>query len=218
MPLTVEKLFELLSDEYGETHWWPGETPFEVMVGAILTQNTSWMNVERAISNLKRKGMMSPRSISKATEDELREAIIPSGFYRQKARYVAALARFLQANYSGRIDRMKSKETRVLREELLQLPGIGPETADSILLYSLGRPSFVVDAYTRRLLERLRIGHGKSYESVKAMFEAELQGDVHMYAEMHALIVLHCKEVCRREPLCAECILRTRCPSNREEE
>lgn len=214
MPISLGELFALLAEEYGETRWWPGETPFEVMVGAILTQNTAWRNVEKAISNMRSAGLLSPEAIASTSMSALRDAIRPAGFYNQKARYLVALSRYMLRRHGGSVERMRRMRTEALRRELLDLPGIGPETADSILLYALGRPTFVVDSYTYRLLDRLCIPHRREYEATKAMFEAELGYETHKLAEMHALIVIHCKEVCRKKPLCDRCVLSRVCPSH----
>ncbi len=217
MPMTIRRLSRLLAREYGESHWWPGDTPFEVIVGAILTQNTSWKNVERAISNLKESELLSPAAIARSRISELERAIRPSGFFRQKARNLKSFAEYVQSTYGGHVDRMRRGDVEQLREELLSLPGIGPETADSILLYALGKPSFVVDSYTRRLLGRLKVPHGGRYEDIKRMFEKSLGTDADMYGEMHALIVIHCKNHCIRSPICRGCPLARDCPSYREQ-
>jgi endonuclease-3 related protein len=218
MVLTIPHLLRILRKEYGESHWWPGETPFEVMVGAILTQNTAWANVEQAISNLKEGQLLSPEAILLVDRRTLERAIRPSGFYRQKAGYLKALSKYVVDKYGASVDRMRSRSTCELREELLGIPGIGPETADSILLYALGKPSFVVDSYTFRLLDRLGMDPAESYDALKAEFERALQNDAKVYSDAHALIVIHCKSKCKKVPECKSCVLSSMCPSNREQE
>ncbi|MGQ9587290.1 MAG: endonuclease III domain-containing protein [Thermoplasmata archaeon] len=218
MPLTLRRLLKLLRDEYGDPGWWPGDSPFEVAVGAILTQRSSWRNVELAVANLRRRRMLSPRAIAAATPNALEFAIRPSGFYKQKAKYLIAFAEHLVSRHKGRIENMCSLPVPQLRKELMALPGIGPETADSILLYALGKPSFVVDAYTVRLMSRLGMGVGKDYDATKEKFETALRGKTKDYCDMHALIVVHCKERCRALPLCPGCPLAKGCSSKRNEQ
>jgi len=212
----LPELLRLLRDEYGDPHWWPGDTPFEIAVGAILTQRASWKNAEAAISNLKKRGMLAPLALARARPSDVEEATTPSGFYKQKARSVIALAGHINEKYDGNIEGMVGRPLDEVRNELLALRGIGPETADSILLYALGMPSFVVDAYSLRLLERLGMNPGDDYDRLKARFEAALQRVVKDLADMHALIVIHCKEVCLKSPKCWECFMSDRCPSKRE--
>lgn len=214
----IRRLLTILRNEYGDPHWWPGDTPFEIAVGAILTQRASWENVEMAISNLKRRRMLSPRALARAPLSDIERTIRPSGFYKQKARYVKALAVHVLECYGGDISAMGGKPMSELRDELLGIPGIGPETADSILLYSLDLPSFVVDAYTYRLLARLGMNPGRDYDALKTRFEESLDCDVKDLADMHALIVLHCKRHCTKAPRCSDCCVSARCPSDREEQ
>lgn len=216
MVITIRQLLSELLAEYGDPRWWPGETPFEIAVGAILTQRASWKNVELAISELKARKLLSPAAMLDAGRATLQSAIRPSGTYRQKARYLMAFAKYLVRSYGGDMERMREVRTERLRSELLDVPGIGPETADSILLYALGRPVFVVDAYTYRLLKRLGIPHDRRYAAVQVMFEEALDGDVRSLALMHALIDVHSKVRCKVLPECSTCPLRHRCPSVRE--
>ena len=216
MAVTIKQLMSILMDEYGDPHWWPGDSPFEIAVGAILTQRSSWKNVEIAISELKARGLLSPAAMLGAGEAGLRSAIRASGTYRQKAKYLLAFARHLMNNYGGRMEQMRAVPLERLRSELLEIPGIGPETADSILLYALGKPTFVVDAYTYRLLKRLGISDERRYGAVQVMFEKALEGDVRSYALMHALIDVHSKARCRVVPDCSTCPLKRHCPSLRE--
>ena len=197
-----------MARRYGRTGWWPGDTPFEIAVGAILTQNTSWRNVEKAISNLKAANLLTARAIVDAADIDLETALRPSGYFRVKARRLRAFCEHLVANYGGSIKRMARRPLRELREELLAVHGIGPETADDILLYACGHRVFVVDAYTRRLL--VRHGHaapGIRYEEMRALFEDHLEPDVDLFREYHALIVYTGKDHCRSQPNCDQCPL-----------
>jgi endonuclease-3 related protein len=190
-------------------HWWPGETPFELIVGAILTQNTTWTNVEQAIANLRGEGLLSLAGIERANPRHLAKLLRPSGYFRQKARKLKAFAAFLRKEYNGSLRRVFATPTLELRETLLGIWGIGPETADSILLYAGGQPVFVVDAYTKRILARHGwIGDKSKYEDVRWMFERQFPGDAKRFNEMHALLVHTGKTWCRaQEPLCGECPL-----------
>ncbi len=203
--------YEALFSALGPRNWWPAKTPFEVIVGAILTQNTSWVNVERAIENLRREGMLSVRSIVRAPLGKLEHLVRPSGYFRQKARNLKAFAQFLRASFGGSLTRMFRAPVPELREKLLAVRGIGPETADSILLYAGRHPVFVVDAYTRRILERHALipGGRLTYEEIRSVFETSLPRDTQLYNEFHALIVDVGKKWCRKKnPRCEECPLR----------
>jgi endonuclease III related protein len=195
---------------YGPQHWWPGKTRFEVIVGAILTQNTSWTNVERAIAELRREKLLAPTAIRRVPLARLARLIRSSGYFRRKARKLKAFVDFLQQHYQGSLDKMFAAATAELREQLLGVHGIGPETADSILLYAGGRPVFVVDAYTRRILERHNLAHeNHSYDEIGRLFEASLPGSVPLFNEYHALIVHIGKHFCRKSgPCCEKCALR----------
>jgi endonuclease-3 related protein len=205
----LEEYYSALLDALGPQHWWPGETQFEVIVGAILTQNTSWSNVERAIANLRAARLLTASAISRVPLNELEGLIRSSGYFRQKARKLKAFCSFLREEYGGSLKRMFATPTMTLREKLLGVFGIGPETADSILLYAGQHGVFVVDAYTKRMLTR----HGwvdekAGYEDVRSMVEGQFPGDVARFNEFHALIVNTGKQFCRtREPLCQECPL-----------
>lgn len=210
--LSLQQVFDRLLAAYGPQHWWPGDSPFEVMIGAVLTQNTAWINVERAIGNLKRSGCLSLDGLLGLDEAELAERVRPSGYFNVKARRLHSLCRFLDQR--GGIEGLRVLETRELRHELLAVHGVGPETADDILLYAFERPVFVVDAYTRRMFERLgRLSGGESYERIRTMFESELPAEVPLFNEYHALIVRHAKRVCSGRPRCTECCLRAECPA-----
>jgi endonuclease-3 related protein len=206
------EIYELLFRSYGPRHWWPAETPFEVCVGAILTQNTSWRNVEKAIANLKGTGLLSPQALRDVPVERLAEVIRPAGFFNLKAKRLKAFIGWLFASHAGSLERLFAGEWPMLREELLAVPGIGPETCDAILLYAGGKPSFVVDAYTRRLFAGLGlIPEDAGYEDVRALFMENLPLDPALFNEYHALIVEHGKEHCRKRPRCAGCSLHVLC-------
>src|SRR5258708_2239381 len=208
------RYFMAMSENLGPMRWWPARTPFEVIVGAILTQNTSWGNVERAIANLRSAQMLTPSAISAARMARLAALVRPSGYFRQKAKKLKAFVRFLRQEYGGSLKRMFDTPTEVLREKLLSVHGIGPETADSILLYAGEHPVFVVDAYTHRMLERHQLATSQhSYEEIRQLFESNLTPDAPLYNEFHALIVRTGKEYCRtRNPRCSECPLQSLLP------
>ncbi len=209
---TPLQIYETLLKAYGSQHWWPADTPFEMMVGAILTQNTSWKNVELAITNLKRANMLDCESIASSNLQQLGEIIRPSGFYMQKARYLQQFALYYYK--SGTFHGLSKWPTSTLRKQLLDLNGIGPETADSILLYALNRPIFVVDAYTRRLFVRLEhFGHELAYDAVQHYFQQRLPESVTLFQEYHALIVAHAKDHCKTKPQCFDCPLFDACPT-----
>ena len=202
-------IYNSLLAHYGPQHWWPGETPFEVMVGAILTQNTNWGNVEKAISNLKRSDSLSPEAINAMPETTLAELIKPSGYFNIKAKRLKSFIRYFVENYNGKTEEMRKRSSAQIRRELLSVSGIGPETADSILLYSLEMPVFVVDAYTKRIFSR----HGffppdSDYHDVQRFFMDSLPEDVKLYNEYHALIVRLAKDRCvKKSGQCELCIL-----------
>lgn len=212
---TQEKLldiFEQLHRHYGPLHWWPAETPFEVCVGAILTQNTNWGNVEKAVANLKRSSLLTPSAIMSAPVAQLAETIRPAGYYNVKSLRLKEFVTHLCNRYRGNLDLMFDRSVGLLRGELLAIKGIGRETCDSILLYAGNMPSFVVDAYTIRLFTRLGILSGTpGYEETRAMFMENLPADTPLYNEYHAVIVRHCKEFCLKTPRCARCIMKGSC-------
>jgi endonuclease-3 related protein len=200
-------VYQRLLDHYGAQHWWPADSPFEVMVGAVLTQNTAWSNVEKAIANLKSMDRLSLESLLAMPRERLARLIRPAGYFNVKAQRLQSLCRFLQQNPS--LDRL---DTETLRKRFLSVYGIGPETADDILLYAFNRPVFVIDAYTRRLFNRLGlIQHDCDYETLRSGFEAALQRDSALFNEYHALIVVHAKAHCRTKPLCTGCPLIELC-------
>jgi len=204
-----------MSDALGPMHWWPAKTPFEVIVGAILTQSTAWTNVELAIANLRAVKMLTPSAILKASPSRLASLVRPTGYFRQKAKKLKSFARFLRDEYGGSLTRMFRTPTFELRQKLLSVHGIGPETADSILLYAGNHSVFVVDAYSHRIFGRHEITSGKpDYERVRAQFEAALPAHPPFLNEFHALIVNTGKNWCRKSaPRCAECPLRDLLPA-----
>lgn len=207
--LPASDIYELLYEEWGTRHWWPAETPFEVVIGAILTQNTAWRNVERAIDALRSSKLLQMKTLAKLPCDELAKLIVPAGYYKLKARRILNFTDMLQRDFGGSLDKLFRLNTGELRTVLLSVNGIGPETADSILLYAAGRTVFVVDAYTRRFLFRHDwIGGDEGYDEIAALFTDSLAADVQVYNEFHALIVELCKRHCRRKADCGECPLR----------
>ena len=207
-------VFNSLLTAYGPQHWWPGETPFEIMVGAILTQNTAWTNVEKAIANLVRRNKLSPETIIAARNDYLANWLRPSGYFNVKAERLKNFCRWYVA--MGGFSVLSNMQTGELRDALLTVSGVGPETADDILLYAFERPVFVIDAYTRRLFSRLGFIVGdEAYEDLRLVCEDRLSVDAGLYNEFHALIVLHGKTICRVRPHCGDCMLRENCPVGR---
>jgi endonuclease III related protein len=204
-------IYHKLSHAFGPQHWWPGDTPFEISVGAILTQNTNWGNVEKAIQNLKNRDALSARVLYEMPVKELTELIRPAGYFNIKAQRLKSFINFLMKEYHGSMKKMKSGETHLLREQLLAVNGIGPETADSILLYAFEKPVFVIDAYTKRVLSRHRIlDDSGSYDEFQALFHATLNKDEKLFNEYHALFVKLGKTFCRKsKPLCDTCPLST---------
>ncbi len=202
------QVYRRLYRHYGDLHWWPGESPLEVSVGAILTQNTAWTNVEKAIKRLKEAGSLSVRRISRLPHGHLARLIRAAGYFNVKARRLKNFISFLQDHYGGSLKRMFNQKTFRLRQELLSVNGTGPETADSILLYAGEKPIFVIDAYTKRILSR----HGlmpyeQSYEEFQQLFMKHLPKNVPLYNQYHAMFVNIGKDFCRSRPLCASCPL-----------
>ncbi len=204
----LDDTYRILDDHFGNLHWWPGDSPLEVIVGAILTQNTAWKNVEKAISALKRHDLLSAVALMEIPERELAGLIRPSGYYNIKAGRLKAFFIFLRDQFSGSLEQMFAEDVSILRQELLGIKGVGAETADSILLYAGGKPVFVVDAYTRRILSR----HGivatrSSYGEIQRLFMDRLPADAALFNQYHALIVYTGKNYCRKQPRCQECPL-----------
>ena len=205
-------IFDALHACYGPQHWWPGDTPFEIMVGAVLTQNTAWSNVEKAIANLVARDMLDPGKIVSVRKDYLARWLKPSGYFNIKTRRLRHFCRWYLE--SGGYPALRRFSTDRLRNTLLSVHGIGPETADDILLYAFKRPVFVIDAYTRRLFSRLgMIAGDEPYETLRLMIEQTLGPDVGLFNEYHALVVQHAKGVCRTRPVCDRCMLNACCPS-----
>ena len=205
----LQEFYHHMAKHYGPTHWWPGDTPFEIAIGAILTQNTAWTNVERAIKNLKKAKLLSPKKILDAPTDLLHTAIRPSGYFRQKTIRIQRFAKHLLDHYQGSVKRMARRPLGELRDELLELHGIGPETADDILLYACDKPIFVVDEYTRRILARHgRVHHDIKYHPLQQFVEKNLEPDVKLFKELHGLIVWTGKDFCRKTPNCDNCPLK----------
>lgn len=204
----IKEIYRVLHGYFGDLHWWPADSPFEVMVGAILTQNTAWANVEKAISALKDRRLLSPAALLQIDEEALAEAIRPSGCYRVKAKRLKALVKFIYDEYSGSLDVMCEERLTRLREKLLGVRGIGPETADSIILYACRKPVFISDAYTKRIMTRHRIIPEKADGSeIRALFMAHLPHDASLFNQFHALIVQTGKAFCRTTPKCDLCPL-----------
>ncbi|MFQ5472485.1 MAG: endonuclease III domain-containing protein [Dehalococcoidia bacterium] len=209
-------VYERLLERFGPQGWWPGDGPFEIIVGAILTQAAAWTNVEKALVNLKSAGVLSPEGVGSMPEDELASLVRPSGYYNAKARKLKAFVELLGREYGGDLDRMLDCPAEVLRQRLLSTYGIGPETADSILLYAAGLPVFVVDAYTRGVFTRLGVAPERdTYEAWQALFMSALPAKSTLFNEYHALIVRLGKEFCRKAPECGECPLIDVCATGR---
>lgn len=216
----IRRIYRTLAQAYGPLHWWPAKTRFEVIVGAFLTQNTSWKNVELALKNLRQSGILNVKGICEVSMEELERLIRPSGYFRQKSARLKAFIEYLDQRHSGSLNRMFSQPLALLRSELLDLKGIGPETADAILLYAGKLPVFVVDAYTKRLFERHGISPtGAKYESIRAQVEAafakdrSLRSSAEHYNEFHALLVEVGKRQCGVVARCEGCPLRHMLPT-----
>lgn len=202
------RFYDALLARFGPQGWWPGDGAFEVMVGAVLTQNTNWANVEKALVNLKKENLLDPAALNNISREKLAQLIRPAGYFNIKAKRLKNLIRWFCEEYEGRLENLNDLSVERLREELLAVNGIGRETADSIILYALEKPTFVVDAYTYRVLVR----HGcldadSDYEQIKEFCEGHLPQEVKLYNEFHALIVRVGKEYCRPKPCCAHCPL-----------
>jgi endonuclease-3 related protein len=202
------EIYDHLHSHYGNLSWWPAETPYEVIVGAVLTQNTAWTNVEKAIANFKAE--LSPDLILNLSHEELIKIINPAGFFNQKARYLKNVTSWF-SNYAFDVSVVQKKDIKTLRTELLNIKGVGRETADSILLYAFEFPTFVVDAYTVRLLKRFPIEIKYDYEVIRAYFEDSIPKDIDLYNNYHALIVINGKNHCRKRPVCTGCPLYNQC-------
>jgi len=209
--LTGDRLMEmyhLMLNHFGPQHWWPAVDALEMMVGAILTQNTSWKNVEKAIKNLKKRSILNIRALHSISVPELAEEIRPAGYFNIKAARLKNLINFIVERYNGDVSMLLTEKTDILREGLLSIRGVGSETADSILLYAVGRPIFVIDSYTHRILNRHGLADDQaSYHELQELFMDNLAEDTGLFNEFHALIVGIGKQYCRRKPLCNGCPL-----------
>jgi endonuclease III related protein len=205
----LPEIYQRLFHAFGPQHCWPGDSPFEIAVGAILTQNTNWSNVEKAIRNLKKQDALAVKTIHDMPVQKLAELIKPAGYFNVKANRLKNFIYFLMNIYNGSMKRIGDGDMQVIRKKLLEVNGIGPETADSILLYALGKPVFVIDAYTKRVLSRHGImGGEKSYDEFQELFHSAMERDVKRYNQYHALFVKVGKTYCKRKkPLCEECPL-----------
>ncbi|NOZ01586.1 MAG: endonuclease III domain-containing protein [Deltaproteobacteria bacterium] len=209
------EIYRRLEGSRGRQGWWPGETPFEVVVGAVLTQNTAWTNVEKAIAALKDAGALDPWTIMDMDHDALAALIRPAGYFNVKARRLKAVVSFLIDEVAGDVPALGLLDLDDARRRLLAVHGVGKETADSILLYALEKPSFVVDAYTRRIFGRLGVLDPRAdYDEIRAFFQKTLRRDVDLYNDYHAQIVIHGKLVCRARPLCSDCVLADLCAAD----
>jgi len=208
----LQSIYQKLMDCYGPQHWWPAQEPFEVMVGAVLTQSAAWGNVEKAIANLRTAGALAPEPIRQLTLSELAQLIRPCGYYNAKALKLKSLAQWLGENCGDDLGELFANDINSLRRQLLSVHGIGEETADSILLYAANKPVFVIDAYTRRIISRINLTpDGNSYAAYQLLFMENLPIDVGLFNEYHALLVCLGKNVCRSRPLCQQCCLDKLC-------
>ncbi len=210
LQVDIQKVYLELRMQQGELGWWPAESVFEILVGAVLTQNTAWTNVEKAIQSLKEGGLLSPQAILGCENEILANRIRSSGYFNVKAKRLRAVCEWYVLN--GEFEAISQWSTDLLRESLLQVHGVGPETADDIILYAFKRPVFVVDAYTRRMFSRLGLTQAKQdYESLRAVFENNLEPDAQLFGDYHAHIVEHAKNICKVKPSCTECVLNRLC-------
>lgn len=206
MTAPLSDYFQTALEKLGPQHWWPGETPFEVCVGAILTQNTNWKNVEKAIANLKSKNLLDPKKLLRLPDQQLAELIRPAGYFNIKTKRLKSFLKFLVEQYEGDLNQMFNERLEPLREKLLSVKGIGPETADSILLYAGGKPIFVVDAYTKRIFLRHQVvSEEADYHEIQDHFMRHLPDEVPTFNEFHALIVNIGKNWCKTKPDCEHC-------------
>ena len=206
--IILKKIYDRLFSEFGPPNWWPGDTPFEVVIGAILTQNTNWTNVKKAIRNLKDAKVFTPKKLNEIDIEKFAGLIKPAGYFNLKAKRVKKFINWLFENYDGSLTKLFKLDLQTLREELLSVNGIGPETADSIILYAANKPTFVVDAYTYRIFSRHElIPEDSTYDDIKYFFEENLPQDVQLYNEYHALLVYLGKDFCKPKRKCEICPL-----------
>ncbi|MDX9715455.1 MAG: hypothetical protein RBT37_08510 [Dissulfurispiraceae bacterium] len=209
----LKRIYKILHKHFGPQFWWPGDTPFEVAVGAILTQNTNWSNVEKAVFNLKKAKVLNASAMSRLQHEELAALIKPAGYFNVKAKRLKSFLDFLNSEYSGSMTKMKKASADLLRQQLLGVNGIGPETADSMLLYALNKPVFVIDAYTKRILSRHEIMDAAAdYHEYQQLFHDSFDNDFALFNEYHALIVRLGKDFCRPNPLCSSCPIKSLLP------
>lgn len=211
MKKKLAAIYRRLYSYFGPQRWWPAQSRFEVMVGAVLTQNTSWLNVEKAVNNLKARNLLKPKTLNALSDRGLAKLIRPAGYYNIKAKRLKNLLEFLITGYQGSINKLALVNTESLRQQLLGVNGVGPETADSILLYALNKPVFVVDAYTKRvLLRHSLIKEDADYQKIQELFMRGLRKDVKLFNEYHALLVRLGKEFClKTKPKCHSCPLKS---------
>jgi endonuclease-3 related protein len=210
--LSICDIYKLLLNYYGKQKWWPADSTFEIVVGAILTQNTNWKNVELAIKNLKNNNLLNPYNLYNVNKEILIESIKPAGFYNQKLTYLKNISKFIINELDGDIENLKKFTAIEARNKLLSIKGIGFETADSILLYAIKIPVFIIDVYTKRFLTRINIPiPSDSYNNIQRFIEDQFNKDVNLFSEFHALIVEHSKKYCRKKPLCSICFLNSYC-------
>ncbi len=208
-------IYHQLMVHYGPQYWWPAPEPFEIIVGAILTQSAAWGNVEKAIANLKSAGALSPSALRQLPLAELARIIHPCGYYNAKALKLKSFAHWLGEHYNDNLGKLFAHDIDYLRQQLLSVHGIGPETADSIILYAANKPIFVIDAYTRRIINRIGLASvGNSYNAYQALFMDNLKADTRLFNEYHALLVRLAKEACRSRPFCPQCCLNDSCRFN----
>jgi endonuclease-3 related protein len=204
----LQNIYDRLIAHYGPQHWWPAREPFEVIVGAILTQSAAWINVEKAIENLKAAGALSPGALRQLPHSELARLIYSCGYYNAKARKLKAFAHWVGEQYNDDLKKLFAHDTDRLREQLLSIYGIGEETADSIILYAANKPTFVIDTYTRRIISRIGLApSSNSYAAFQALFMKNLPADTKLFNEYHALLVRLAKNTCQTHPLCQQCCL-----------
>ena len=208
----LQNIYRRLLARYGPQHWWPAQEPFEVIVGAILTQSTAWSNVEKAIASLKAARALSPKALRQLPHAEVARLIRPSGYYNAKTRKLKLFVHWLGECYDDNLDRLFANDTEHLRQQLLSIHGIGQETADSIILYAANKPVFVIDAYTRRIIGRIGLApDSESYIAYQHLFMSNLTTDIQLFNEYHALLVRLAKNACRIRPLCPQCCLNDLC-------
>ena len=217
LPVLLKEIYERLFDTYGPQGWWPGDSPFEVIAGAILTQSTAWVNVEKALASMRCSGCWSFEAIAATSEADLAAIIRSSGYYNAKARKLQAFARHLLSRYDGHLNLMFAQEVPALRAELLSIHGIGEETADDIIVYAAEKPSFVMDTYTRRVVDRMDLtpqDRRPNYSAYQSLFQDNLPADAALFNEYHALLDHHAKVTCtKRDPRCEGCCLADLCPT-----